>query len=235
MSLPIENNIKYYSITASGSYSLSSLFKEVDNASSSSPLSITVNPEIKVELIDDRGLASDSQQPLECIVQRNASLSYVMRCTAAEELAVHPCSTVKKIALVLNGEGAYAQARAVYFGVPTSNITFETMQHHKVPHTSSFVEVKTVLDGASTMTCNSMIKVDKAAQRTDARQVNKNILLHSQARAVSVPQLEIEADDVSCKHGAAVSALNDEHFFYLQSRGLTRSLTQEMLIEAFLS
>ena len=79
-----------------------------------------------------------------------------------------------------------------------------------------------------------MIHVAKTAQHTIADQINKNIMLSSTAKAIAVPQLEIETNDVCCKHGAAISDLNDEHFFYLQSRGLDKDQTKQMLVSGFL-
>ncbi len=80
-----------------------------------------------------------------------------------------------------------------------------------------------------------MIKVEKAAQHTDAHLENKNILLSNGSRAVSIPQLEIEANDVKCGHGAAVSKLNKDDIFYLESRGINAQATQRLLVDAFLN
>ena len=92
-----------------------------------------------------------------------------------------------------------------------------------------------MLDDESKLFCHSLIRVNKQAQQTLAEQVNKNILLKNTARAVSIPTLEVLANDVRCKHGAAVSKLDAEQMFYLQSRGIDMQATRQMLVQAFLS
>ncbi len=73
----------------------------------------------------------------------------------------------------------------------------------------------------------------KGAQGTDAYQANRNIVLSEDAIARSIPQLEIEANEVRCTHGATVSQVEEEHLFYLQARGLTRSEAQNLIVEGF--
>ena len=94
--------------------------------------------------------------------------------------------------------------------------------------------VKAVLADSAKLTCHSMISVAPGADGSFAEQVNKNILLSSAARAVSISMLVL-ANDVKCKHGAVVSKLDREQMFYLQSRGLTPEQTRSMLLEAFLA
>ena len=78
-----------------------------------------------------------------------------------------------------------------------------------------------------------IIRVHPKAQRTDAYQTNRNLLLSPDAEAVTLPNLEIEADDVRCSHGATVGQLNDEELFYLMSRGLTREQAERLVIFGF--
>ena len=79
-----------------------------------------------------------------------------------------------------------------------------------------------------------LIKVHPGAQRTDAYQTNRNLLLSPEARAESLPNLEIEADDVRCSHGATVGQLEEEELFYLMSRGLSRPVAERLVIFGFL-
>ncbi len=80
-----------------------------------------------------------------------------------------------------------------------------------------------------------MIHIKKRGQQTKAELENKNVSLGQGSRAVSIPTLEIEANDVVCKHGAAISKLDAEQFFYLQSRGIAVQQARTMLIESFLT
>jgi len=75
--------------------------------------------------------------------------------------------------------------------------------------------------------------VQPAAQKTDAKQTNKNLLLSDDATADTKPQLEIYADDVKCTHGATIGQLNEESIFYLRSRGIGTDTARQMLIHAF--
>merc|ERR1712151_657596 len=77
------------------------------------------------------------------------------------------------------------------------------------------------------------IRVEQAAQLTDSEQLSRSILLSDKARVWSVPSLEIIADDVQCTHGATVSDLSEEELFYLRSRGLSQSLSRNLLMYAF--
>jgi Fe-S cluster assembly protein SufD len=78
-----------------------------------------------------------------------------------------------------------------------------------------------------------LIKVEEGAQKTDAYQQNRNLVLSRTARADSIPNLEIAANDVRCTHGATVSQVEEEHLFYLQARGLPRSEAQNLIVEGF--
>jgi Fe-S cluster assembly protein SufD len=108
------------------------------------------------------------------------------------------------------------------------------MQDHQVAQTSSSLHIRAVLDDESKMTSSNMIHVEKGAQNVKAQQSCKSILLSKQAHAIALPQLEIKAHNVACKHGAAISSFNQEQQFYLQSRGLDKESTKRMLIDGFL-
>lgn len=202
-------------------------------------LFVTIPDNIRIKIIDDlaSGHAEKSFHQLTFTIKENSSLDYEMRLvekgqdqgTALEQ------SLTKNLNLHLAGTGAHASAHTIWFGQSNKQLIVNTMQHHQVPHTNSNCVIKTVLSDSASIQCTSMIKVDKNAQHTQAEQSNKNIMLSPQARALSVPQLEIEADDVSCKHGAAMSRFDDEQRFYLQSRGLDEQTSQELLIDAFLT
>ncbi len=90
-----------------------------------------------------------------------------------------------------------------------------------------------IVDDRAHAVFNGKVFVPKAAQLTDAKQLNRNLLLSPKARVDTKPQLEIVADNVKCAHGATVGQLDPEEVFYLQSRGLDRSTAFSLLIQAF--
>lgn len=106
-------------------------------------------------------------------------------------------------------------------------------QLHHAPHCRSDLYAKGIIkDRANTVYCGA-IAVDEGAQKTDAYQRNRNLLLSKEARADSIPNLEIKANDVRCTHGASVTQFGEEEIFYLRSRGLTPRDAERLLTEAF--
>src|SRR5260370_17814353 len=101
------------------------------------------------------------------------------------------------------------------------------------PNCSSHEYFNGILDGRSKGVFHGRILVRQAAQKTDAKQTNKNLLLSEDATVDTKPQLEIYADDVKCTHGATVGQLNDESVFYLRTRGIGAETARRMLIHAF--
>jgi Fe-S cluster assembly protein SufD len=104
---------------------------------------------------------------------------------------------------------------------------------HAKPHGASHEYFNGILEGRSRGVFHGRILVRKGAQKTDAKQTNKNLLLSDDATANAKPQLEIYADDVKCTHGATIGQLHPEHIFYLRSRGLSEEMARRMLIHAF--
>ena len=104
---------------------------------------------------------------------------------------------------------------------------------HAQPHCSSHEYYNGILDGHSKGVFHGRILVQKSAQKTDAKQTNKNLLLSEDATVDTKPQLEIYADDVKCTHGATVGQLNEESIFYLRARGIGAETARRMLIHAF--
>ena len=103
------------------------------------------------------------------------------------------------------------------------------------PHCASHELYKSILDGSSRGVFNGKIFVRKDAQKTDAKQTNKTLLLSDDATIDTKPQLEIFADDVKCTHGATVGQLDDEQVFYLRSRGIGMQSARDILTFAFAS
>ena len=120
----------------------------------------------------------------------------------------------------LAGRGANAKVTGAYVGNGRQHLDYDTTQEHAAEDTTSDLAFRGVLDGRSTAVWRGMINVDKGAQRTDAFQDCRNLLLSKRAHADAIPGLQIEADDVACTHAAAVAQIDPEQLFYLTSRGL---------------
>jgi Fe-S cluster assembly protein SufD len=134
----------------------------------------------------------------------------------------------------INGAGATARVTGAYAGHGKQHLDYETTQEHAAPHTVSDLAFRGVLRDRATAVWSGMIKVDPGAQRTDAFQESRNLLLTDGAHADAIPGLEIEANDVRCTHAATVTRLDDMNVFYLQTRGLTREEAERMLVGGFL-
>ena len=107
-----------------------------------------------------------------------------------------------------------------YVGHGRQHIDYDTTQEHAAPDTTSDLAFRGILRDRATAVWSGMIKVDPGAQRTDAFQESRNLLLSDGAHADAIPGLEIEANDVRCTHAATVARIDEEQLFYLQSRGL---------------
>jgi Fe-S cluster assembly protein SufD len=105
--------------------------------------------------------------------------------------------------------------------------------NHLHPHCESSQLYKGLLNGSSRSVFNGKIYVDPIAQKTNAYQLNKNLLLGTNSRVDTKPQLEIFADDVQCTHGATIGQLNEEELFYLQTRGVSRPKAVKTLAKGF--
>jgi len=136
---------------------------------------------------------------------------------------------------VLAGEGAHAALDGLYLVEASQHSDTQLRVRHAAPRCTSHELYKGILDGSGRSVFNGRIVVDPGAQKTDAIQANRNLLLSDGARAFSNPQLEIFADDVRCTHGSTVGRLDEDAVFYLRSRGLDRAAAESLLTWAFAS
>ncbi len=136
---------------------------------------------------------------------------------------------------VLDGEGIDCILNGLYVLDGSQFVDNHMRVEHAKPHCASHELYKGVLDGKSRSIFNGLIHVHKGAQKTDAKQSNRNLLLSRDAVANSNPQLEIYADDVKCTHGSTVGQLDEDAVFYLRSRGIGREAARSLLTYAFAS
>lgn len=134
----------------------------------------------------------------------------------------------------LAGRGSSAKVTGAYAGDGSQHLDYDTTQEHAAQDTNSDLAFRGVLADRATAVWRGMIRVDKGAQRTDAYQESRNLLLSTDAHADAIPGLEIEADDVRCTHAAAIAQVDPDQLFYLRSRGLEDGEAKRVVIEGFL-
>jgi Fe-S cluster assembly protein SufD len=137
------------------------------------------------------------------------------------------------INVVLDGEGAQCTLDGLYVESGEQHVDNHTLIDHAKSNGSSRELYKGILDDKSTGVFNGSVIVRKDAQKTDALQANKNLLLSENAEINTKPQLEIFADDVKCSHGATIGQIDQEALFYLRSRGLDSQAARGLLLYAF--
>jgi Fe-S cluster assembly protein SufD len=157
------------------------------------------------------------------------------RDASLDTLVVNLGASVARVDLAasLEGPGARSDMLGLYFGRGDQHFDHNTRQDHRVPHASSDLLYKGALDGSSRAVFRGLIKVFPKAQRTDAYQTNRNLILSKEAEATSLPNLEIEADDVRCSHAATVGQLDREELFYIMSRGVPRNDAERLVVFGF--
>ena len=135
---------------------------------------------------------------------------------------------------ILDGPGSESEMLGLYFADKGQHYNQYTVQRHAKDHAFSDLLFKGALRDASQAVYSGVIIVDPGAQKTDAYQTNRNFLLDRSSEAVSIPQLEIKANDVKCSHGSTVSPVPEDQRFYLMSRGLRPEVAEHVLVTSFL-
>ena len=208
----------------------------------------------------DRFTSSDDDTPALCAgvieveARQGATVNYIslqqwgrsVHHFQTQRFTGHRDATVRSLAVnlgsefartqvesVLKGEGSFSEMLGLYFADSNQHFAQRTLQSHDAPHATSDLLYKGALKERSRSEYSGLIKVKKGAQETDAYQANRNLVLSEEAIARSIPQLEIEANEVRCTHGATVSPVEEEHLFYLQSRGIDRVTAQKLIVFEF--
>lgn len=197
---------------------------------------------------------SFTNQVLEVIVEKDANVSYYKIQNDADH-SNHVCTThfrqtgksnIHAVTISLSGgivrnnlsisleaEHAEAHLYGLYFLKGQSHVDNHTVVDHVKPNCMSNELYKGIIDDNATAVFNGKIYVQQQAQKTNAYQSNKNILLSDGANVNTKPQLEIFADDVKCSHGCTVGRLDEEGMFYLRSRGINEDTARSLLVHAF--
>jgi len=133
----------------------------------------------------------------------------------------------------LAGAGATSRVTGAYFADGTQHLDYDTFQEHMAPSTTSDFAFKGALRDTARAVWRGMIRVEEGAQKTNAYQENRNLLLSKTAHADSIPGLEIMANDVRCTHGATLGQVDREQLFYLMTRGLSRAEAERLIVRGF--
>src|SRR3954469_3391347 len=133
----------------------------------------------------------------------------------------------------LAGPGATSRVTGAYFADGDQHLDYDTFQEHMAPSTTSDFAFKGALRERATAVWRGMIRVEAEAQKTNAYQENRNLLLSDATHAESSPALEIMANDVRCTHGATLGRINREELFYLMARGLSRAEAERLIVRGF--
>jgi Fe-S cluster assembly protein SufD len=133
----------------------------------------------------------------------------------------------------LAGPGATSRVTGAYFADATQHLDYDTFQEHIAPSTTSDFAFKGALRDSARTVWRGMIRVEKDAQKTNAYQENRNLLLSKDAHADSIPGLEILANDVRCTHGATLGRIDRDELFYCMARGLSRAEAERLIVRGF--
>lgn len=170
------------------------------------------------------------------VTQQNKIRARIARNARLESLTVSLGGDAARVEVEvdLEGPGSESEMLGLYFADEGQHYNQYTLQHHAADHALSDLLFKGALRDGSTAVYSGVIVVDPGAQKTDAYQTNRNLLLDSNSEAVSIPQLEIKANDVKCSHGSTTGPVPEDQRFYLMSRGLRPEVAEHVLVTGFL-
>ena len=154
---------------------------------------------------------------------------------ALQTLTANTHFTRNEIEVFSQEEGTHTQLYGAFIGRETNHIDNHTYVHHMAPNCTSDENYKGVLSDKATGVFNGKVKVYQDAQKINAYQSNKNILLSDQATINAKPELEIYADDVKCSHGSTTGQLDQQALFFLRARGISETKATDMLIKGFMA
>jgi len=198
------------------------------NAYSNAVAELFVEQGAKLEYVSIQNYARDTWHfaTHHARVERDAELDWVAGGFGSRKGKV-------RIQNDLAGPGATSRVTGAYFADGTQHLDYDTFQEHIAPNTTSDFAFKGALRDEASVVWRGMIRVEKDAQKTNAYQENRNLLLSEQAHADSIPGLEILANDVRCTHGATLSQVDRDQLFYAMARGLTRQDAERLIVRGF--
>jgi Fe-S cluster assembly protein SufD len=201
-----------------------------------SDVSSVVVPQVEVDLADGAHLRLMSVQELGLgtygVVQLRARLARDASFRLGEAGLGGKLGRLD-LGVELDGQGSSAEVIGLFFGHRDQVLDYRMNMTHRGPKTTSEVLLKGAVEDQSQSVFAGLVRIEKAANGSSAFETNRNLVLSSDAKAHSVPILEILCDDVMCGHGSSVGPLEEDHLYYLQSRGLSRPRAERLLIRGF--
>ena len=187
-----------------------------------------VEPQAKIEYVSLQNLSRETWHfgRHKALLQRDSELDWVLGGFGSKRGKVW-------IENDLVGPGATSRVTGAYFADGKQHLDYDTFHEHAAPSTESDFAFKGALREQATAVWRGMIRVEEDAQRTNAYQENRNLLLSNEAHADSIPGLEIMANDVRCTHGATLGRIDREELFYLMARGLSRAEAERLIVRGF--
>jgi Fe-S cluster assembly protein SufD len=195
---------------------------------SNAAVEIVVQAAAKVEYVSVQNLSRSTWHfaSHHARVERDAELDWVAAGFGSAKGKV-------RIQNDLAGPGATSRVTGAYFADGTQHLDYDTFQEHIAPSTTSDFAFKGALRDTARAVWRGMIRVEEDAQKTNAYQENRNLLLSKTAHADSIPGLEIMANDVRCTHGATLGQVDRDQLFYLMTRGLSRAAAERLIVRGF--
>jgi Fe-S cluster assembly protein SufD len=184
------------------------------------------NARLRLTVIQEWGYGTHAVAEARVVVGRDGS-------AALGEAGLGGRLSRLRLAVDLEGAGSSAQVLGAYFGEEQQVLDYRYTMHHAGTNTSSDMFLKGAVEDEALSVFTGMIRIDETAQRTDAFQTNRNLILSDGASAQSVPNLEILANDVRCGHGSTMGPLDDDQRYYLMSRGLDRERADRLQVRGF--
>jgi Fe-S cluster assembly protein SufD len=198
------------------------------SAYSNAVAELFVGPDAKLEYVSIQNLSRETWHfaTHHARVERDGELDWVAGGFGSKKGKI-------RIQNDLNGPGATSRVTGAYFADGDQHLDYDTFQEHIAPSTESDFAFKGALREHAHAVWRGMIRVEEDAQKTNAYQENRNLLLSPDAHADSIPGLEILANDVRCTHGATLGRVSREELFYLMTRGLSRPEAERLIVRGF--
>jgi len=211
-----------------------SLIEEYSSASpelsaySNAVAELFIGPSAKLEYVSIQNLSHETWHfaTHHARVERDAELDWVAGGFGSKKGKI-------RIQNDLSGPGATSRVTGAYFADGDQHLDYDTFQEHMAPSTESDFAFKGALREQAHAVWRGMIRVEEDAQKTNAYQENRNLLLSENAHADSIPGLEIMANDVRCTHGATIGRVDRNELFYLMTRGLSRPEAERLIVRGF--
>ncbi|HEX4525246.1 MAG TPA: Fe-S cluster assembly protein SufD [Gaiellaceae bacterium] len=212
-------------------------FSLIEDLSSTSPdtvaytnavVELFVHPAAKIEYVSLQNLSRETWHfgRYKAWLERDSELDWVIGGFGSKRGKVW-------IENDLAGPGATSRVTGAYFADGDQHLDYDTFQEHIAPNTESDFAFKGALRENASAVWRGMIRVEEQAQKTNAYQENRNLLLSDKAHADSIPGLEIMANNVRCTHGATLGRIDREELFYLMARGLSRAEAERLIVRGF--